>query len=351
MNEISVVGLDLAKNVFQVHAVDAAGQVVIRKTLKRSEVSRFFAQRQPCLVGMEACGGAHYWFRVLKGFGHTVRMMAPVFVKPYLKSNKNDRNDAEAICEAVQRPSMRFVTPKTPEQQAVLHLHHARQQLVRQRVALSNHMRGTLAEYGITLPPGVSVVSKQMPGVLEDAENGLPMLVRQLLVTLKAQHDALLEHTARLTAELAAWHATKAESQRLEKIPGVGVLTATALVAALGDGKSFRNGRQFAAWLGLVPRQASSGGKERLLGISKRGDGYLRTLLIHGARAVIHHVRRRLKAGRAGGHPWVEQLLTRCHVNEVAVALANKMARVAWTLTFRKEDYRSSGNSPEVVPT
>lgn len=351
MNEVSVVGLDLAKDVFQVHAVDAAGQVVIRKTLKRGEVSRFFAQRQPCLVGMEACGSAHYWTRVLTGFGHTVRMMAPAFVKPYLKSNKNDRNDAEAICEAVQRPSMRFVTPKTPEQQAVLHLHHARQQLVRQRVALSNHMRGTLAEYGITLPPGVSVVSKQLPGVLEDAENGLPMLVRQLLVTLKAQHDALIEHTARLTAELEAWHATKAESQRLEKIPGVGVLTATALAAALGDGKSYRNGRQFAAWLGLVPKQASSGGKERLLGISKRGDGYLRTLLIHGARAVIHHVRRRLKAGRPGGNPWVEQLLTRCHVNEVAVALANKMARVAWTLTFKQADYRASGKSPEVVPT
>jgi transposase len=344
MNEISVVGLDLAKNVFAVHAVDAAGQVVMRRTLRRGDVSRFFARLKPCLVGMEACGGAHYWSRVLAQFGHRVRMMAPVFVKPYLKSNKSDRNDAEAICEAVQRPSMRFVTPKTPEQQAVLHLHHARQQLVRQRVALSNHMRAVLVEYGIALPPGVGVVCKQLPGVLEDAENGLPMLVRQLLVVLKGQHDALIEQADRLTAELAAWHASQAASQRLEQIPGVGVLT------ALGDGRGFRHGRQFAAWLGLVPKQASSGGKERLLGISKRGDGYLRTLLIHGARAVIHHVRRRLKGGMPGGHPWVEQLLTRCHVNEVAVALANKMARVAWTLVSRNENYRSQRTVPEDAP-
>jgi transposase len=340
MNKISVVGLDLAKNVFQVHAVDEAGEVVLRKALSRAQLPRFFANLSPCLIGMEACGGAHYWARTLTGLGHRVRMMAPMFVKPYLKSNKNDRNDAEAICEAVQRPHMRFVTPKTPEQQAVLHLHHARRQLVRQRVALGNHIRSVLAEYGICLPQGVKVVSRRVPEILEDGENGLPMLTRHLLAELKEGHDQLLERAQRLDRQLKAWHGASDQSQRLEGIPGVGVLTATALAATVADGRGFRNGRQLAAYLGLVPRQASSGGKDRLLGISKRGDGYLRSLLIHGARAVIHHIRRRLKAGQPGGNPWIEKLLQRCHVNEVAVALANKMARVAWVLLVRNERYQ-----------
>lgn len=340
MNKISVIGLDLAKNIFQVHAVDSTGVVVMRKSLSRSQMSRFFAKLPPCLIGIEACGGAHYWHRSLTQYGHTVRMMAPVFVKPYLKSNKNDRNDAEAICEAVQRPNMRFVAPKSPEQQAVLHLHHARQQLVRQRVATSNHIRAVLAEYGICLPQGVKVLCQRLPDLLEDGENALPMLTRHLLAELKEEQDTLIERTQRLEVQLKAWHAANEPSQRLESIPGVGVLTATALAATVVDGQGFRNARQLAAYLGLVPRQASSGGKERLLGISKRGDGYLRSLLIHGARSVIHHIRRRLQAGQPGGHPWVEALLQRCHVNEVAVALANKMARMAWVLLVRNERYK-----------
>jgi transposase len=339
MNKISVAGLDLAKTVFQFHGVDADGEVVVRKQLKRSQVRQFFATLEPCLIGMEACGGAHYWSRELTRLGHSVRMIAPAFVKPYLKSNKNDRNDAEAICEAVQRPSMRFVQPKTPEQQAVLHLHHGRQLLVRQRVALSNHVRGILSEYGIILRQGAKVISRRLPELLEDADNGLPMLVRPLLAELKAAHDQLLERIVRFERQLKTWHANNPVSQRLASIPGIGVLTATALAATVGEGRDFRNGRQLAAYLGLVPRQASSGGKERLLGISKRGDGYLRGLLIHGARAVIHHIRRRLKAGRPGGNSWVEQLLQRCHVNEAAVALANKMARTAWALLARNETW------------
>ena len=339
MNKLSVIGLDLAKNVFQVHGIDAEGEVVVRKQLRRSEMHRYFARLTPCLIGLEACGGAHYWSRELTRLGHTVQMMAPAFVKPYLKSNKNDRNDAEAICEAVQRPSMRFVQSKTPEQQAVLHLHHGRQLLVRQRVALSNHMRGILSEYGIVMPQGVKVISRCLPELLEDADNELPMLTRHLLAELKAEHDQLNERIKGFEKQLKAWHACSSISQRLASIPGIGLLTATALAATVGEGRDFRNGRQLAAYLGLVPRQCSSGGKERLLGISKRGDGYLRSLLIHGARAVIHHIRRRLKVGQPGGHPWVEQLLQRGHVNEVAVALANKMARTAWVLLARNETY------------
>ncbi len=341
MSKISVIGLDLAKNVFQVHGIDDDGEVVVRKQLSRRQLRHWFARLSPCLVGMESCGGAHYWSRELTALGHTVRIMAPAFVKPYLKSNKNDRNDAEAICEAVQRPNMRFVTAKTPEQQSVLHLHHARRLLIRQRVALANHMRGILLEYGISLPPGVKSLSRRLPQILEDGENALPMLTRHLLSELKEAHDQLMERTARLETQLKAWHASHALSQRLESIPGIGWLTATALAATVGEGLDFRNGRQLAAYLGLVPRQASSGGKDRLLGISKRGDGYLRSLLIHGARAVIHHIRRRLKAGQPGGNRWVEQLLQRCHVNEAAVALANKMARIAWVVAAREESYQA----------
>jgi transposase len=339
MNKISVIGLDLAKNVFQVHGIDGAGEVVVRKQLKRAQLRRFFANVEPCLIGMEACGGAHYWSRELARFGHSVRMMAPVFVKPYLKANKNDRNDAQAICEAVQRPSMRFVRPKTPEQQAILQLHHGRRLLVSQRVALSNHLRGILSEHGIVLPRGVNVISRRLPELLEDADNDLPMQTRHLLAELKAEQDQLMERIERLEARIKAWHAENSVSQRLASIPGIGVLTATALAGTVGEGQDFRNGRQLAAYLGLVPRQASSGGKVRLLGISKRGDSYLRSLLIHGARAVIHHLRRRLQANQPGGNPWVEQLLQRCHPNAVAVALANKMARIAWVLMARNETW------------
>ena len=340
MNKISVAGLDLAKHVFQLQGVSKDGEVIVRKQLRRSAVSRYFARLSPCLIGIEACGGAHYWARELTRLGHCVRIMAPAFVTPYRKGNKNDRNDAEAICEAVQRPGMRFVAAKTPAQQSVLHLHHARQLLVQQRVALGNHMRGILLEYGIALPQGVHVVARRLPELLEDGDNGLPMLTRHLLAELKAQHDQLRQRIAALETQLKAWHQSSEASQRLATIPGIGVLTATALATSVGEAEAFHNARQLAAYLGLVPRQVSSGGKDRLLGISKRGDGYLRQLLIHGARAVIHHIRRRLRAGRPGGNPWVEQLLQRCHVNEAAVALANKMARIAWVVLVRKQAYQ-----------
>lgn len=340
MNKISVIGLDLGKNCFQVHGIDDEGAVLVRKQLKRGAVLKFFARLEPCLIGIEACGGMHYWIRELQALGHIVRAMAPIFVKPYLKSNKNDRNDAEAICEAVQRPSMRFVEAKTPEQQAILHLHHSRQLFVRQRVSTDNHIRGVLTEYGIILPQGVKSLSK-LSEVLEDADNNLPMLTRHLVAELKAEYDSLIERTQVLEKQIQAWHKTNANSQLLATIPGIGVLTATALAAQVGEATAFRNGRQLAAYLGLVPRQASTGGKARLLGISKRGDSYLRGLLIHGARSVISHLRRRLEAGRAGGNEWLEQLLGRCHVNEAAVALANKMARIAWVVISRQEAYKA----------
>ncbi len=340
MKEVSVIGLDLAKNVFQVHGVDALGSVVLARQIKRKDMIRFFARLKPCLIGMEACGGSHYWHRQLSQLGHEVKMMVPAFVKPYVKANKNDRNDAEAICEAVQRPSMRFVSPKSPEQQAVLHLHHGRSLLVEQRVALTNHMRGILAEYGFVIPQGNKALDQHLVELLEDAENELPMLTRHLLAELKAEFDQLQSRIERLEWQLKQWHAQDKRSQRLETIPGIGLQTATALAAAIDQGQDFKNGRQLAAYLGLVPRQASSGGKDRLLGISKRGDGYLRKLLIHGARSVIRHVRRRMQLGQPGGNPWVEQLLQRCHPNEVAVALANKMARMAWVLLTRNETYR-----------
>lgn len=341
MNKISVVGLDLAKNIFQVHGIDEQGEVVIRKPLKRRDVLTYFARLEPCLIGIEACGGMHYWGRELSKLGHTVRAVPAQFVKPYVKSNKNDANDAEAICEAVQRPHMRFARIKTAEQQAVLHLHHGRRLLLAQRVALSNHMRSVMLEYGVSLPVGSTVVSSRLPELLEDGENNLPTLVRYLLLEMKEAHDQLNERIHRLECQLKAWHQGNEISQRLMTIPGIGLLTATALAAQIDEGQDFRNGRQLAAYLGLVPRQWSSGGKPKLLGISKRGDGYLRGLLIHGARAVIHHVNRRLKQGQPGRNPWLEKLLQRCHVNEAAVALANKMARIAWALVTRKEAYQA----------
>lgn len=338
---VTIIGFDIAKNVFQVHGIDDHGKTVVRRKLKRHEVSQYFVRIPACIIGMEACASAHYWARTFTREGHTVRLMAPIHVKPYIKGNKNDMNDAEGICEAVQRPSMRFVSAKTPDQQAVLHCHQARHLLVGQRVALSNHMRGVLLEYGIVLPQGNQVVSRRLPGLLEDADNELPILVRQTLAELKVEHDQMVEKTVQLHARLEAWHAQSEASRRLASIPGIGVLTATALAATIGDVKQFRNGRHLAAYLGLVPRQNSSGGKDRLLGISKRGNTYLRCLLVHGARSVIRHIKRRIESGQEKGNEWVVQLLTRKHTNVAVVALANKMARMAWALLANDRDYQS----------
>jgi transposase len=331
--KITTVGIDLAKDVFQVHGVDNRGKSVLKRKLKRKDVMKFFANLSPCLIGMEACGSAHFWARKLNEHGHTVKLMAPQFVKPYVKSNKNDARDAEAICEAVGRPNMRFVSVKTPDQQAVLMLHRARQGFVKARTAQGNQLRGLLAEFGLIIPKGIAQVAATLPGILKDGANGLPDAVRPLLTRLLAHFRALDRQVDELDQQIKAWHRQSEVSRRLETIPGIGPITATALVASVGDAKSFENGRQLAAWLGLVPKQYSSGGKDTLLGISKRGDVYLRTLLIHGARAVLRY----RSADPAGG--WLERLAARRNPNIAAVALANKNARVVWALLTSNRGY------------
>lgn len=336
MSNITTVGLDLAKNVFQLHGVDERGKTVLRKTLKRAEVASFFARLAPCVIGMEACGGAHFWARKLSELGHTVKLMAPQFVKPYVKSNKNDARDAEAICEAVARPNMRFVPIKNVEQQALLAVHRARQGFVSARTAQSNQIRGLLSEFGIVMSKGIASLDRRMPEILADAENGLPGSSRELFAHLYAHFKELSRQVEELERQIKAWHRENTASQRLEAIPGIGPLSASALAASIGDARTFKNGRQFAAWLGLVPRQHSSGGKERLLGISKRGDTYLRTLLIHGARSVLLRLNRH--ADQAEG--WLARLVARRNPNIAAVALANKNARIIWALLAHDREYQ-----------
>jgi transposase len=338
---ITQVGIDLAKLVFQVHGVDARGKVALRKQLKRSQVAGFFAQLAPCLIGMEACGGAHFWARKLMEFGHTVKLIAPQFVKPYVKTNKNDAADAEAICEAVGRPNMRFVPIKNIEQQALLGLHRVRQGFVAARTAQANQIRGLLAEFGLVIPVGIRSIERKVPEFLEDGENGLSGASRALFARLFEHFRALDRQVAELEREINAWHREDARSRRLEAIPGIGPLTASALVASVGDAKLFHNGRQFAAWLGLVPRQNSSGGKTNLLGISKRGDTYLRTLLIHGARSVLFSLKR--DPDRA--ERWLTRVADRRNPNIAAVALANKNARTVWALLAHDRDFQAGYRS------
>jgi transposase len=267
--QITTVGLDLAKNVIQVHAVNQHGKVAVRKALKRNQVMPFFANLTPCLIGLEACSSAHYWARKLQALGHTVRLMAPQFVKPYVKTNKNDAADAEAICEAVSRPTMRFVPIKNEEQQAVLSLHRARQSFVKARTAQANQIRGLLGEYGITLPQGITHIAKLLPAILEDAQYDLPAVFRHLVQRLGEHLKELDRQVGELEQQILLWHRENDGSRKLANIPGIGPITASALVASIGDAKCFKDGRQLAAWLGLVPRQHSSGGKPTLLGISK----------------------------------------------------------------------------------
>ncbi len=334
--KITTIGIDLAKHVFQVHGVDQRGKTVLKKQLKREQMAAFFANLPPCLIGMEACGSAHHWARKLQGFGHTVRLMAPQFVKPYVKTNKNDAADAQAICEAVARPHMRFVAIKNVGQQAVLALHRVRQGFVKSRTAQANQIRGLLGEYGLIIPQGIAHIAKRVPALIEDASNELPGAFRVLVDRLMDHLKVLDQQVAELEAQIKAWHRENDASRRLEQIPGIGPITASALVASIGEARSFDNGRQVAAWLGLVPRQHSSGGKPTLLGISKRGDSYLRTLLIHGARSVILAARR--KTDRGG---WLQELLKRRNPNVAAVALANKNARIAWALLAHQRQYRA----------
>ena len=333
--EITTIGLDLAKNVFQVHGVNERGKAVLRKQLKRDQVAPFFANLPSCLIGIEACASAHHWARKLQALGHTVRLMAPQFVKPYVKSNKNDAADAEAICEAVSRPSMRFVPVKNVEQQSVLSLHRVRQGFVKARTAQANQIRGLLGEYGLVVPQGIAYIAQRVPSLIEDANNELPGSFRRLIQRLLDHLKALQQQVDEIETQIKAWHRANEASQRLEKVPGIGPLTATVLVASVGDARNFENGRQFAAWLGVVPRQHSSGGKPTLLGMSKRGDAYLRTMLIHGARSVIYRATQ-----RADADSWLVKLTTRRNKNVAAVALANKTARTVWALLAHGRQFK-----------
>jgi len=334
---ITAVGIDLAKNVFQVHGVDARGKTVLRKQLRRVQVAEFFVNLPPCLVGMEACGGAHHWGRTLQRFGHTVRLMPSQYVKPYVKTNKNDAADAEAICEAVGRPNMRFVPIKSVEQQAILSLHRVRQGFVRARTAQANQIRGLLSEFGLVIPQGIRHVTQRVPALLEDASNELPLPFRQLIERLTEHLKVLDQQVRDFEAQIVAWHRSSELSRKLEKIPGIGPLAASALVASIADARSFDNGRQVSAWLGLVPRQVSSGGKSVLLGMSKRGDAYLRTLLVHGARSAILAARRKPDSANV----WLANLLNRRHANIAAVALANKNARTVWALLAHDREFQA----------
>lgn len=333
--QIRTIGIDLAKSVFQIHGVDERGQTVLKKQIKRAQLAEFFVNLPACLIGMEACGSAHHWGRKLQAMGHDVRLMAPQFVKPYVKTNKNDAADAEAICEAVARPNMRFVPIKTVEQQSVLSMHRVRQSFVAARTAQANQIRGLLSEFGIVVPQGISKIAQCVPDLIEDATLDLPGQFRTLI-------DGLLEHlkeldrqVTELEGKIKAWHSQCALSSKLEKIPGIGPVTASALVASIGDARNFKDGRQVAAWLGLVPRQHSTGGKQALLGMSKRGDSYLRTLLIHGARSVIARARLCLDTDT-----WLGKLIERRNPNIAAVALANKNARIVWALLANDREFR-----------
>jgi len=341
--DVTTVGIDLAKQVFQVHGVNSRGKVLIRKQLKRAEVTKFFATLSPCLIGIEACASAHHWARRIQAFGHTVKLMAPQFVKPYVKSNKNDAADAEAICEAVSRPSMRFVPIKNIEQQSVLSLHRVRQGFIKARTAQANQIRGLLGEFGLIVPQGIASITRRVPALLEKATDDLPAAFRQLIGRLLEHLRLLIAQVSDLDEQVKAWHRSTEASRRLEKIPGIGPITASALVATVGDAKNFDSGRQLAAWLGLVPRQHSSGGKPTLLGMSKRGDPYLRTMLIHGARSVIYRVTQ-----RANPQNWVFKVTERRNKNVAAVALANKNARIVWALLAHNREFHS-GYSTSVV--
>ena len=332
--KLTTIGLDLAKAVFQVHGADDRGRTVLKKQLKRAQMAAFFANLTPCKIGMEACGSAHYWARKLIAMGHEVVLIPPQYVKPFVKRNKNDAADAEAICEAVTRPSMPSVPVKSVEQQAILSLHRARQGFVKARTAQANQIRGLLAEYGFAIPQGIGHIAKRVPEIIEDGENELPGNFRLLIQRLVDHLKELDRQAGELEREIQQWHKSSPLSQKVAQIPGIGPITATAMIATVGDARQFENGRQLAAWLGIVPKQHSTGGKARLLGISKRGDRYLRTLLIHGARAVV-----RIAERKAEAEAWIKRLLSRRNKNVAAVALANKNARTIWALLAHDRDY------------
>jgi transposase len=341
MTKITTVGLDLAKTVFQIHGADGEGRPVVRRKLRRAKVLAFFTGLPSCLVGMEACASAHYWARELQALGHEVRLIPPQYVRPFVKTNKNDASDAEAICEALMRPTMRFAAVKSAEQQSILMLHRARELLVRQRTMLINALRGHCGEFGLVVAQGASKVTKLVEMIEDRQDERLPALAREALGSFVEQLRMVQAQILGLEKKLMAWHRASEASRRLATIPGVGVITATALVATIGDASQFHSGRQLAAWLGLVPRQHSSGGKERLGRISKRGDGYIRRLLVHGARADLRWSKHRKERRSI----WQESLLARRPTNVVLVAMANKTARVVWAMLSRGETFRTEARS------
>src|SRR5712692_2185982 len=334
MQAVTTIGLDIAKSVFQVH--DATGNVVIRRQLKRRYVLAFFQKLAPCVVGIEACATSHHWSRELKALGHTVRLMPPAYVKPYVKRQKNDAADAEAICEAVTRATMRFVPTKTPEQQSCLMLHRTRHLFIRQQTAVMNSIRAHLAEFGIVAPVGRKGVTELLQVVADPGDKRVPEVARACLAALGTQLLRLKEQILEFDRMIMAWHRSNQTSKRLHYIPGVGPMLATALVASVADPRTFRSGRSFSAWVGLVPKQHSSGGKDRLGSISKQGDRYLRSLFTAGALAVIRYA----KIHGTKHRPWLAALLARRPTKVAAIALANKIARMAWAMMAKGERYK-----------
>ena len=335
--KISTIGIDIAKNVFQIHGVDREGNINLRKKLRRIAVLPFFRKLDPCLIGMEACGTAHHWARGLSALGHTVKLMPPTYVKPYVKRSKNDAADAEAICEAVNRPTMRFVPVKDEAQQAVLMLHKTRDLLTRQKTMLINALRSHCAEYGIIVSKGVQNIQKLVEKISAEEHSAFPKLANITVQLLIEQLEALEARRQHLEEELKHWHCNNEISQRVATVPGVGLITATAIAATITDANHFKSGRQFAAFLGLVPRQFSSGGKERLGRISKKGNRYLRRLLIVGATSMLRHYRD--KPGKEAD--WMRQLLERRSPRVVSVALANKMARIVWAVMHNETTFHT----------
>jgi transposase len=335
MQAITTIGFDIAKSVFQVHGVDAEGHLVIRRQLKRRRVIAFFQKMPPCLVGIEACASSHYWSRELQAIGHTVRLMPPAYVRPYVKRQKNDMADAEAICEAVTRANMRFVPTKTPEQQSGLTLHRTRHLFMRQQTSVINAIRAHLAEFGIVAPVGRRGIEELLCVVADPNDKRLPEIVRASVAALASQLLSLKKQILDFDRMIMAWHRSNQTSKRLNCIPGVGPLLATALIASVPDPKAFRSGRNFSAWIGLVPKQRSSGGRERLGSISKQGDRYLRSLFVTGAFAVIRYA----KIHGTKHRPWLTALLARRPTKVAAIALANKLARMAWAMMTTGERY------------
>ena len=335
---ITTLGIDLAKNTFQLHGVDGKGQIVLKKKISREALLPYIANLPVCTIIVEACSGAQYWCRQFEKLGHHTKIISPQFVKPFVKYHKNDSNDAAGIVEAGTRPSMNFVPKKSTEQQDIQCLHRVRYRLVKDRTALVNQTRGLLSEYGIVMPKYITTVRKKLVEILEDAENELTVLSREIFYDLYQQLVELDKKIEEYKKKLEQIYSTSEACQRIGQIEGIGVLTATAVIAAIGDIHVFKNGHHLAAFLGLIPRQHSSGNKQQLLGISKRGDVYLRMLLIHGARSALRVAGKKTDKKSC----WVMNVKERCGENKACVALANKNARIIWSLLAHNKDYKKS---------